>query len=204
MALLSVIWAWTVTEELVKTKFPLLGIRGWKNKEQPKAFVVADAIFDAIYKHAEPHLRDAMDLATATGMRVMDVVNLRITDQRGDLPVIQARKTGKLAEYDLTQSAILPALIERRKAHKALHFSMLTKPTGKQVTLRMLQGAFDRARTKAVEECPEAAGAVLRYMRKRPSRLAGSLDDASNLLQHSSRSTTQRHYPAGEKLRPVR
>lgn len=191
-------------EELVSRHFPLLGERGWKNEESPRSFVITDAIFDAIYKHAEPQLRDAMDLATATGMRVKDAVALRITDQRGELLVLTASKTGKIAEYDLTQSVILPALIERRKAHKALHFGMLTKPSGAQVTLRMLQGAFNRARAKAAEECPEAAGAILRDMRKRASALSGSLELASELLQHSSRAVTAKHYPVVQKLRPAR
>jgi hypothetical protein len=204
MALLSVIWAWAVREELVKERFPLLQQRGWKNKEFADNFEVTDAIFDALYKHAEPHLRDALDLATATGMRVMDVVELQITDHRGDELYMRAHKTGKPAPYDLTKSLILPALLERRRAHKAPHFFVLTKPSGAQVTLRMLQGAFNRARARAIEECPEAAGAKLRYMRKRASKLAGSLEAAQKLLQHDDIATTRKHYPVGEKLRPTR
>lgn len=204
MALLSIIWGWAVLQELVERPFPLMRVGGWKNKETPDTFEVTDAIFEAIYENAEPHLKDAMDLATATGMRVKDAVALQITDHRGDILLMKASKTGKPAPYDLTQSVILPALIERRKSHKAMHFFMLTKDSGKRVTLRMLQGAFDRARTKAIKTCPEAAGAVLRYMRKRASKLSGSTEAASKLLQHSSLAVTQRHYPVDEKLRPVR
>lgn len=206
MSVLSIIWNWARGEGLTELHHPAAGMERskWKNKEKARTFDVTDEIFDAIYRHAEPHLKDAMDLATATGMRVKDAVSLLITDHRGDTLKMKAGKTGKEAEYDLTQSAILPALIARRKAHKALHFGMLTKDSGAQVTLKMLQGAFNRARAKAIEECPAAKGAILRDMRKRASRLSGSVEAASKLLQHSSQAVTNRHYPVGEKLRPAR
>ena len=41
-------------------------------------------------------------------------------------------------------------------------------------------------------------------MRKRASQLAGSLQEASTLLQHSSLSVTRQHYRQGDKLKPVR
>lgn len=207
LAVLSIVWNYAILAGLTKLPFPAASLKRskWKNKETPRNFDVTDAIFDALYKHAEPHLKDAMDLATATAMRLKDVVKLQITDQRGDILLIRANKTGKPAPYDLAESVILPALLERRKNAKAPHFWVLTKgTTAKQVTLRMLEGAFDRARIKALPECPELKGVYLRDMRKRASKLAGSRKAASELLQHSSEAVTERHYPVGNKLRPVR
>lgn len=206
MAVLSIVWNWARTEGMTTLPWPAHGMSRsrWKNKEQAREFEVTDAIFDAIYKHAEPHLRDALDLATATGLRVKDVVKMQITDVRGEVLAAKAGKTGKRGDFDLTMSAVLPALIERRKAHKALHFYMLTMPTGRQVSLRMLQSAFARARELAAKDLPEAGGAWLRDMRKRASLLTGDLEAASKLLQHSGTAVTAKHYPVGAKLKPAR
>lgn len=206
VTLLGLIWNWARGEGLTKLPWPAAGLAKsrWKNKEHARDVEVTDEHFDALYLHAEPLLRDAMDLSTATGLRVKDVVALQITDQRGNILSIKARKRGKKAEFDLTQSAILPALLERRRTHKALHFQLLTTPTGRQVTLRMLQGAFNRARAAAALDCPSVKKVWLRDMRKRASKLAGSLDAASKLLQHGDKATTAKHYPVGERLKPVR
>jgi integrase len=72
------------------------------------------------------------------------------------------------------------------------------------VNERMLTDAWARAREKAVKNCPEVEGLLLRHMRRRAAQLAGSLQEAQQLLQHGSAATTQRHYRPGEKLRPVR
>jgi hypothetical protein len=68
----------------------------------------------------------------------------------------------------------------------------------------MLTDAWARARAKALPECPEVEGLLLRHMRKYAAQLAGSLQEAQQLLQHGSAATTARHYRPSEKLRPVR
>ena len=144
-----------------------------------------------------------MDIASATGLRVRDVLGLRLSDVREGKLVVKAGKTGKTAEFDLNESAILPPLIERRRQSKAPHLSMLDCDGG-QVTERMLRDRFERARDAAVKDVPECAGLYLRDLRKRAAQLAGSLDEASNLLQHSSRAVTRKHYAGNDKVRPVR
>lgn len=72
----------------------------------------------------------------------------------------------------------------------------------------MLRDAWDEAREKAAQAHPELADELramyLRDMRKRAADLAGSLQEASDLLQHSSKAVTARHYTSRTKLRPVR
>jgi hypothetical protein len=68
----------------------------------------------------------------------------------------------------------------------------------------MLNRRFAKARKAAAVEHPEVANLVLRDMRKRAGQLAGSVQEASALLQHSSLSVTRKHYTGGEKLKPVR
>jgi hypothetical protein len=73
----------------------------------------------------------------------------------------------------------------------------------------MLRDRWDEAREKAAQAHPELADDLrkmfLRDMRKRAADLAGSLQEASDLLQHSSTKVTSAHYRTkANRLRPVR
>jgi integrase len=206
VSLLSVIWNWARTEGLTDLPWPAHGMTRskWKNAESARDVEVSDEAFEAIYKHADEILRDAMDLATATGLRVKDVLGMLMTDFRQDELRAKAGKTGKRATFPLAQSDVLPRLIEKRKTSKALHLYMLTAPNGHQVSYRMLNDRFVKARAAAAKELPECAGLVLRDMRKRAAQLAEDLDEASKLLQHSSKAVTRKHYRGGDRIRPVR
>lgn len=203
MALLSVIWGKARVWGMVEAPFPLYRSGKWKHKESKRQVEVTDEAFDAIYKHADAVLRDAMDLATATGLRVRDVLGLRLSDVRGTRLVVEANKTGKRVEFDLSASAVLPAIIERRKQAKAPHLFLLTFGD-RIVTERMLRDRFAEARDKAAKEVPEVAGMFMRDCRKRAAQLADSLQEASRLLQHSSTALTASVYRGGEKVKPVR
>jgi integrase len=204
IALLHQVWNWARAEGLTELHFPAAGMERsrWKNPEKPRQREVSDEAFAAIYKHADTVLRDALDIASATGLRVRDVLELKLPNVRGDKLIARAGKTGKTAEFDLAASSVLPPLIERRRASKAPHVFLLD--AGRQVTERMLSDRFARAREAAATEVPECAGLYLRDMRKRAAQLAGDIDEASKLLQHSSRAVTRRHYAGKDRVRPVR
>lgn len=206
LAVLSIIWNWARTEGYTDLPWPAHGMERsrWKNAEGARDVEVSDVAFDAIYRHAGPALRDALDLATATGMRIKDCLKVLLSDIRGDVLLLQAGKTGKRTEFVIAQSDVLPGLIERRRASKALHLYLLTSERGKPLSLRALQERFTKAREEAAKECPEAAEVWLRDMRKRAAQLAGDVDEASALLQHSSTAVTRRHYRNSDRVRPVR
>ncbi len=210
MQLLSVIWNWARAEGLTDLPFPAAGMQRstWKGSTNARTVEVGDQAFEAIYKHADQTLRDALDIATATGLRVTDVLALRISDVRnGELVNEDSSKTGKRGEYDLSASTVLQPLIDRRLALRGTeHVYILAnykRPKGK-ITYRALVERFNVARAAAAKDLPECAGLWLRDMRKRAAALAPSLAEASKLLQHSSLSTTSKHYRRGDKLKPVR
>lgn len=205
MSVLQIVWNWARGEDLTQLHWPAAGMERsrWKNREQARDVEVTDAMFDTIYRHADQVLRDALDIASATGLRARDVRGLRLSDIRGGKLVVTASKTGKRAEFDLDASDVLPPIIARRRASKALHIYLLDA-NGKPPTERMLHDRFVKARAAAALELPECAGLMLRDMRKRAAQLSASLADASNLLQHSSPAVTRAHYRRGDKLRPVR
>jgi hypothetical protein len=140
---------------------------------------------------------------------------MRLTDARTvRLPVdgqlrFKANKTGKWAYFEVSQSPVLSALLERRNAMRAHCVMLLASDTGRQVSEKMLADRWNDAKDEAAKAHPELAEKIeamkLRYMRKRASDLASDTQEASKLLQHSSVALTQRHYTTrATKLKAVR
>lgn len=214
LALLSVIWKWAREWGYTALPYPGQGMR--KNPEKPRRVEVTDAVFDALYAKADPVLRDVMDWMTAIGLRGTDVLKLQLTDYRDGVVRVDANKTGKTVDFVVADSAVLPGLIERRKANKrALHLMMLTTASGRQVTPAMLRNRFEKARAAAAAEAEKVEGGehlaaairktILRDLRKRAANLAEDMAEAAKLLQHSSTAVTRRHYRTkGDKVSPVR
>lgn len=209
MALLSIIWNYARGEGLTDMPWPAAGMEKarWKNKEEARHFAVSDALFAAVYTSADQTLRDAMDLATSTGMRLTDCRTVLLPPS--GLLRLKAHKTGKSVDFNILDSPILTALVTKRRALQADHLMLLTTPSGEPVSVSMLRSRWDKAREAAAKAHPELAEQIramyLRDMRSRASDLAGSLAEASKLLQHSSERVTSMHYRTkAEKVRPVR
>lgn len=214
MSLLSIIWNWARGEGLTELPWPAAGMErsGWKNKEGARTFEVTDQLFEAVYEVADEILRDCMDIATATGLRLTDVMSIAMPS--AGMLRFQANKTTKPAYFEVESSPVLSAIYERRKALKADHVMFLSTPKGKPVTYSMLRKRWEDARAAAAKKARDAGdeelatsieAMYLRDMRKRASDLTESLEEASKLLQHSSITVTQRHYRTKPtKLKAVR
>lgn len=209
MAVFSIVWNHARKVGMTKLPWPASGVKNWKNEESAREFEVTDALFDAVYREADQMLRDCMDLSTATGMRLTDCRTVLLP--QGDKLRLKASKTGKRADFDITLSEVLPQLVERRRAIQASHLMLLSTSDGFPVTARALRTAYDRARELAASR-PEnrlIAQALrkmyLRDMRKRAADLTETDDAAAELLQHSSKAVTRKHYVSrATNLKPVR
>jgi len=207
MSVLSIVWGKARLWGMTTLPWPAQGVKGWKNEEQARGFEVTDALFDAVYSKADRVLRDAMDIATATGMRITDVRTVAMpADGRIRL---NANKTGKAAYFVVSESPVLADLVKRREAMKASATTLLVSDRGLPVSYRRLRDRFEDARAKAAEAFPQLAegirSMILRDMRKRAASLAHDDQSASELLQHSSPALTRKHYQtAGRKLKAVR
>lgn len=212
MALLSVIWNWARGEGLTSMPWPAAGMERsrWKNKEKPRRIRVSDEIYDAIYAHASPSIRDCMTLGAATGLRLTDCISVEMPCN--GMLSITASKTGKQAEWDISQSAVLPDIVRRREQILATHNLLLSTPDGHPITSHHLRYGWDKARKLAAAVARQNGntalaiaieGLYLRDMRKRAAQKAGSLEEASALLQHSSPRITERHYGGIRKLKPT-
>ena len=194
LALLSIIWGKARLWGMTELPWPAAGVKGWKNEEHAREIDFSDDLYEAIYAQGDQVLQDGMDIATATGMRLTDVVTVRMPVE-GKLR-FRAGKTGKWAFFDVSLSPVLTRLIERRG--KADSVMLLTTKTGRQVSLRMLRERYEAAREAAAKANPALSEQIraiyLRDCRKRAADLATDLDAASALLQHSSKKLTSDHY----------
>lgn len=212
MSLLSIIWNWARGEGYTALQWPAAGMERskWKNAEPPRRIKVLDELWAAIHYEGNQTLKDCMDLGAATGMRLTDCVEVLLP--KGDILQLEASKTGKEAEWDMSLSATLPELVRRRRALGADHLMLLSTPEGQPVELRKLGYQWDKARARAAVKASIAnddelvrklRALYLRDARKRAAQKSASLREASELLQHSDERLTERHYGAVRKLRPV-
>ncbi|MCJ0764153.1 integrase [Variovorax terrae] len=207
MSVLSIVWGRARLWGMTALPWPAAGVKNWKNEEAARESHVTDELFEVLYAQADQVLRDCMDIATATGMRLTDVRTIRLPV--AGLLRFKARKTGKWAEFDVARSPVLCALVERRLAMKAYSVMLLATHTGRQVSSRMLSDRWNAARTAAAKAHPELADQIaamfLRDMRKRAADLAEDMGAASTLLQHSSTRLTEAHYRTkATRLKAVR
>lgn len=214
MSLLSIVWNWARLEGLTDKPWPAAGMErsGWKNKEKARTFEVTDDLFDSVYDEADQVLKDCMDISTATALRITDAYTI-LMPVNGKL-IISASKTGKPAYFEIESSPTLSAILRRRESIKADHDMFLSTSTGRKVTYSMLRARWEEARESAAKKA-EANGnetlakeirkMFLRDMRKRASDMVETIEEASQLLQHSSIHVTRKHYRTRpEKLRTVR
>lgn len=215
LSLFQVVWNYARIRGFTELPWPAAGMERskWKNTERPREVEVTDAMFKAVYAQADQLLRDAMDLASATGMRVTDVRTIPLP--KGDTLRLKASKTGKKADFDISLSQVLPGLLARRRDNReAEHLMLLAGPRRTPVSERQLSDRFAAARTAAAIYAYEAddkelgaalEGMVLRDCRKYAADLAEDALEAQKLLQHGSPITTMRHYRTkADRAKPVR
>lgn len=215
MSLLRIVWGKAKLWGMTRQPWPAEGIRGWKNEENARTFEVTPELFRAVYAQADQVLRDGMDTASATGMRLKDVIAVELP-KNGLLKHI-ANKTSKskgAIEFVVADSPVLSRIVERRLQMNSLCPNLLTLPNGRPVTLRMLTRRWEDARDAAAYRAEiagdEGLGKLIRSMYLRDMRsfaanLAEDIAEASKLLDHSSVAVTRKHYRTrATRLKAVR
>lgn len=215
MSLLRLIWGKAKLWGMTRSPWPAEGIRGWKNEENARVFEVTPELFRAVYAQADQVLRDGMDMASATGMRLKDVIAVEMP--RNGLLKRIANKTQKVKgaiEFDITESPVLTRIVQRRELVDTLCPNLLVLPDGRPVTYRMISRRWEDARDAAAyraevtgdtERGKQIRAMYLRDMRSFAANLAEDIDEASKLLDHSSVSVTRKHYRTrATRLKAVR
>ena len=191
---------------------PTRGVR--RNKEEPRDVYVTDEVWQAVYQEAPRDLRLAMDLAYLTGQRPADVRTMRWADVNDDFLMVGQGKTGKKLRIRLHIDGLRTGLgrlldqLDRSRPH------LVTNERGERFTVSMLRLRFEPARKRAAEKAiankdPDLAAAIMQFqfrdIRPKAASEIVSLEDASDLLGHTTQGMTQRVYRrVGKVVNPVK
>lgn len=180
---------------------PTRGVR--RNKEAPRNVYVTDEVWQAVYREAPKDLRLAMDLAYLTGQRPADVRKMRWSEVDDDYLMVGQGKTSLKLRIRLHQAGVKTGLgtlldmLDRSRPH------LITTAEGKQLTESMLRLRFEPARKRAAAKATESsdqdlAEAIMQFqfrdIRPKAASEIVSLEDASDLLGHTTQGMTLRVY----------
>lgn len=209
LAVLSIIWSKARIWGVTKLPWPAAGVKGWKNAEKARESGLDEQVFAAVYRHADPMLAAAMDVASATAMRITDLLTVEVPGDDNRLH-LDASKTDKAGWFDVSKSAVLSRVVAARRDMETTCPLLIVTPSGRPVSQRMLRAAWKTACAKAIAEADDDLADRIRRSwvkdhRKLAADMAGSLKKAAELLQHSGEAVTRKHYRrVGDELTPAR
>lgn len=209
-ALLSHIWNFARDKGYTALPNPCAGIKGFK--EAGRDVYIEDDQFQAVWKHADQTVRDAMDLAYLLGQRPCDVLGITEMDVRDGFVHVQQSKTkkgasrGKLRiEVSTELQALLERISERKRDHKVHNTRLVVSEKGRSMSV----AAMSRRWKKACEAA-KVTGIQFRDLRAKAgtdkTESAGDIRQAQAQLGHSSVLMTE-HYVRkrrGSKVTPTR
>jgi integrase len=160
-----------------------------------------------------------MDLSYLSGQRPADVLKLSKHDIRNDELHVRQNKTRHALRIRLKVDDVLTELgacVERLQARpvKSMSGELVCTEGGQPLTMKMLRGRFEAARTAAGEAAKKAGKTELaerikafqfRDIRPKAASEITSLEDASKLLGHTDKQITQKVYRrVGEVVKPTK
>lgn len=208
-ALLSHIWNHARSKGLTSMPNPCAGIKG--HKESGRDIYVDDEVFRAVWEAAEPHLRDAMDLAYLTSQRPADVRKMTRADLRDGAVAVKQNKTK--TKLRVSVEGELERVMERINAREVSAHALAAKADGTQLTKYMLRGAFDRARKAAIKDHPELAADIKTFQfRDLRAKAATDTDESSGItaaqeqLGHTTAAMTRQYvrHRKGKLVKPTK
>lgn len=204
-ALLSHIWNFARDKGYTKLPNPCAGIKGFK--ETGRDVYLEDADYQAIWAHADPCLRDAMDLAYLTGQRPADVLGFTEMDVRDGAVHLQQGKTGKKLRIESAGEldAVLARIRDRKRGYKIHNTRLVVNEYGRPIGVNAMSRRWVKACTAAKVE-----GIQFRDLRAKAgtdkSESAGDIRQAQRQLGHSNVTMTETYVRnrKGDKVTPTR
>lgn len=200
-AVLSMVFSWAIARDYCATN-PVAAI---KTKRLPgrKAVYIEDDTLEAVYKHASPALRDAMDLAFFTGQRPADVLRMSETSVRDGALMFTQGKTQKPMRITVAGdlARLLDRMQDRKRRFAVRSLALLVDEEGKPMTKAKLRSRFEAARDAAGIDGQDFQFRDLRRKAAADLRDQADIKQAQALLGHTTESMTE-HY-AGGKARAV-
>ncbi len=163
-----------------------------RNTEKPRDRYVHDTEFSAVYKLAPAPVKCAMEIARLTGLRLGDILRLRLQDVKNDGLYVQTRKTGKMLIFELTPE--LSAVIAQAKTlgpKKVRGFSLIVNRSGARYTLDGFSTAWQKLMAKAMKDKVLEQRFTFHDLR---AKAGSESENAQDLLGHDDPRTTNRVY----------
>lgn len=197
-ALLSTVYSYAIRWGVAKNN-PCRLVK--RNTEKPRDRYVTDEEFWAVYDRATPIIRAAMMLAALTGLRLGDLLGLRLQDwdEKTGLSCVTS-KTGKALLIEAT-----PDLVEAVKAARAVERSvasiyLLAARDGHRYTVSGFSAIWQRLMRKLHKDGVLAERFQFRDLRAK----SGSDHPDGKHLGHASPATTQRYRRRPERVTPAK
>lgn len=195
LSLLSALWNWAREKGYTQQPNPVAGVK--RNKEDGRGVYMSDAVFNAIYLAGDQTVKDAMDIAKATGMDCGVILKAKRSDVVGTELHLRRSKTGIPVRYSLIDEKGKPntlgkkveAMMGRKRAATGTY--LVQDEAGQHVPYYTFADRFDRARTAAGFQPGEYQ---FRDIRPKVATDAGDVRRARDLLGHATEATTQKHY----------
>lgn len=196
-AVLSMVFSWAMARDYCATN-PVAAIKTARLPGRKNVYI-EDDMLEAVYKHASPALRDAIDLAFFTGQRPADVLRMSETDIRDGAITISQAKTGRPMRIAVSGDleALLERMATRKRAFAVRPLVLLVCEHGKPMTKAKLRSRFEAARDAAGID---GAAFQFRDLRRKAAadlRDQAGIENAQALLGHSTVTMTE-HYASGK------
>lgn len=178
-----------------------------KHKEAPRDFYVTDAVFKAVYEHADSLIRAAMDIGYLTGQRPADVLAMRWSHVREGAIEVKQAKTGK--KLRILIAGQLADVLARLRAQPVTGMHLVANEAGQRLTKWTVRQRWEKARTAAAEAYPDLADDIRQFsfrdLRPKAASDATDLAHASKLLGHTEQAITKTVYRrVGETVKPTK
>lgn len=205
---LSVVCNWARSRGFMTAPNPVAGVTRQMKVKETRDIYVTDDMLALVYKHADPIIQDALDLAYLTGQRPADVLKMRWSQVAEGALWVQQGKTKQKLRIDIAGELAL--LLDRIKARGLIGMTILADPKGQALkAFGYFRSHFDKARAAAAKEAGELGIEFVRFqfrdLRAKAASDIESMAQARKLLGHATEEMT-RHYVrtrVGERVSPI-
>jgi len=206
-ALFSHIWNYAREKGLTKLANPCAGIKG--HKETGRDVYVEDQVYHAVHAAADDWLQDLMDLAYLVGQRPADSLKIGRVDVKEGAVWVEQNKTGTKLRVAIEGQleAVINRILARNAAEKVTSLRLIPK------SYSQFRSAFDRARTKAVQQHPGLAAEIREFQFRDLRAKAGTdkeeqqgMEAAQSQLGHASATMTRQYvrHRKGKLVKPTK
>ncbi len=158
-----------------------------RNPEKPRDRYVEDWEYELVWKLSPNIVRCAMDLALLTGLRLGDLLRIRLQDLREDGIYVQTGKTNRKLLIEWSEE--LREVVNRTRQRKISGLYLLCTREGQRYTEDGFKSLWQRAMAKTV-----AKGMRRFTFHDIRGKAASDADDPATLLAHDDPKTTERVY----------